>query len=35
MQVEVESIKAGLRRKDALCHSTWSVNVNNISADLW
>ena len=33
-QVEEESIKVGLRRKDALCHSKWSVSVNKIAAGL-
>ena len=31
LAVEV-SIKVGLRRKDALCRSNWSVGVNKISA---
>ena len=34
MQVEEESIKAGLRRDDALCRSKLSVGVNQIAADL-
>ena len=33
-QVEEESMKAGLRRKDALCRSMWSVSVNKIAAGL-
>ena len=33
-QVEEESAKVGLRRRDALCHSEWSVNVNQIAAGL-
>ena len=33
-QVEEESVKVGLRRKDALCHSKWSVGVNKIAAAL-
>ena len=33
-QVEEESIKAGLRREDALCCSRWSVSVNKIAAGL-
>ena len=31
---EEESMKVGLRRKDALCRSNWSVSVNNIAARL-
>ena len=31
-QVEEESVKVGLRRKEALCRSKWSVGVNKISA---
>ena len=31
-QVEVESMKVGLRREDALCCSKWSVGVNKIAA---
>ena len=34
MQVEEESIKVGLRRKDALCRSKWSVGVSKIAAEL-
>ena len=34
-QVEEESMKVGLRRKDALRHSKWCVGVNNIAAGLW
>ena len=33
-QVEEESVKVGLRRKDALCRSMWSVDVDNIAAGL-
>ena len=33
-QVEEESMRVGLRRKDALCHSKWSVFVNKIAAGL-
>ena len=33
-QVEEESIKAGLRRKDTLCRSKWSVGVGKIAAGL-
>ena len=33
-QVEKKSMKVGLRRKDALCRSKWSVGVNKI-AGLW
>ena len=33
-QVEEESMKVGLRRKDALCRSKWSVGVNKIVAGL-
>ena len=33
-QVEEESMKVGLRRKDALCRSKWSVGVNKIAAGL-
>ena len=32
--VEEESVKVGLRRKDALCRSKWSDGVNQISAGL-
>ena len=31
-QVEEESVKAGLRREDALYRSKWSVGVNQITA---
>ena len=34
-QVEEESMKVGLRRKDALCRSLWSVGVNKIAVGLW
>ena len=27
-------MKAGIRRKDALCRSKWSASVNNIAAGL-
>ena len=33
-QTEEESMKAGLRREDALCRSMWSVGVNKIAARL-
>ena len=33
-QVEEESMKVGLRRKDALCCSVWSVGVNKIAFGL-
>ena len=33
-QVEEESMKIGLRRKDALSHSRWSVGVNKITTGL-
>ena len=33
-QVEEESMKVGLRRKDALFRSRWSVGVNKIAAGL-
>ena len=33
-QVEEESARVGLRRKDALCRSKWSVDVNQIAAGL-
>ena len=33
-QVEEESMKVGLRRKDAFCRSKWSVIVNKINAGL-
>ena len=33
-QVEEESMKVGLRRKDALCRSNWSVSINKIAAGL-
>ena len=33
-QVEEESMKVGFGRKDTLCHSKWSVDVNKIAAGL-
>ena len=33
-QVEEESVKVGLRRKNALCRSKWSVGVDLIAAGL-
>ena len=33
-QVEEESMKVGLRRKDELCGLKWSVGVNKIAAGL-
>ena len=30
-QVEIESVKVGLRRKDALCRSQWVAGVNQIA----
>ena len=33
-QVEEESMKVGLRMKDALCRSKWIVGVNKIAAGL-
>ena len=33
-QVEEENAKVGLRRKDALCRSKWSLGVNQIAAVL-
>ena len=33
-QVEEESMKVCLRRKDALCRSKWSVSVNKVAAGL-
>ena len=33
-QVKEESMKVGLRRKDAHCRSMWSVSVNKIAAGL-
>ena len=33
-QVDEESLKIGLRRKDALCRSRWSVGVDQIAAGL-
>ena len=33
-QVEEQSMKVGLRRKDALCRSKWSVEVNQIATGL-
>ena len=34
-QAEEESMKVGLRRKNGLCRSMWSVGVNNIAAGFW
>ena len=31
-QVEEESMKVGLRRKNSLCYSKWSVGVSKIAA---
>ena len=31
-QVEEESVKVGLRRKDALCQSKWSVGQKQVAA---
>ena len=31
-QVEEENMKVGLRRKDALCRSMWSVGINKVAA---
>ena len=31
-QVEEDSVKIGLRMKDALCRSKWNVGVNHIAA---
>ena len=33
-QVEEQRVKVGLRRKDALCCSKWSVSVEMIAAGL-
>ena len=33
-QVEGKGVKVGLRRKDTLCHSKWSVGVNRFAAGL-
>ena len=33
-QAKEESMKAGLRRKDALCRPKWNVGVNKIAAGL-
>ena len=33
-QAEEESMLVGLRRKDALCRSKWSVGINKIAAGL-
>ena len=33
-EVEVESVKVGLRMEDALCRSQWGVGVNQIAAGL-
>ena len=32
--VEEESVKAGMKRGNALCRSKWSVDVNKIAAGL-
>ena len=34
MQVEEESVKVGLRRKDAHCRSKWSIGINQIATGL-
>ena len=34
MHVEIESVKVGLRREDALCRSMWIVSVNKIASVL-
>ena len=34
-QVEEGSVKVGLRRKDALCRSKWSVDINQTSAGFY
>ena len=34
MSRKEEGVKIGLRRKDALCLSKWSVGVNQIAAGL-
>ena len=33
-QVEERSMKVGLRRKEALYRSKWSIDVNKITAEL-
>ena len=33
-QVEEESMKVGMRRKDVHCRSKWSVGINMIAAGL-
>ena len=33
-QADENSVKVGLRRKDALCRSKWSVCVSEIAAGL-
>ena len=33
-KIDKESMKVGLRRKDALCRSKWSVGVKKIAAFL-
>ena len=33
-QAEEVSMKVCVRRKDALCHSKWSVGVNKVAAGL-
>ena len=33
-RVNEESIKVGLKRKDLLCHSKWSVSINRIAVGL-
>ena len=33
-QIDEESMKVGLRRKDAICRSKWCVGVNKIAAGL-
>ena len=33
-QVEEESMKVGLKRKDAFCRSKWSVGVKQIASGL-
>ena len=33
-QFEEERMKVGLRRKDALCCSKWSVGINKVTAGL-
>ena len=31
-KVEEESVKVGLKRKDALCRSNWRIGVNQIAS---